>query len=96
MDRQDMNLVHAHQPIDDSVRSMDALTNNRVGEFGNRPARLRKGDQTFGRRNQLGDNDRCVMMGVLTDEGANSSEIRAGLIRPENNPHDKNCFLTSS
>lgn len=96
MDGEDVNLVLAHEPIDDSVRSMDDFTNERVVEFRNRPTRLRKGNQLVCRRNQLGNDDRCVVRGVLTDEGANRSEIGAGLVGPENSPHDKNCFLTSS
>lgn len=96
MDRQDVNLVNAREPIDDSVRSMDDLANNRVIEFRNRPPRFRKRDQAVGCGNELGDDDRCVVRGVLTDEGANGSEIGTSLMCPENNSHGKNCFLTSS
>jgi len=96
MDRQDVNLVDAHEPKDDSVRSMDDLTNKRVIEFWNRPPRLRKRDQPIGCGNELGHDDRCIVRGILTDEGANGSEIGTGLMCPENNSHGKNCFLTSS
>ena len=96
MDRKDVNLIHTHEPIDDAVRWMNYLTNERVVEFRNRPTGLREGGQPIGRSNQLGDYDRRVMRGVLTDECANSSEIGTGLIGPKNNPHGKNCFFTSS
>ena len=96
MDRKDVNLIRTDEPIDDTVRWMNDLTNERVVEFRNRPTRLREGGQPTGRSNQLGDYDRRVMRGVLIDECANSSEIGTGLIGPENNPHGKNCFLTSS
>jgi hypothetical protein len=33
---------------------------------------------------------------VLADERANGSGVRTDLLGPEQNPHDKNCFLTSS
>ena len=96
MDREDMNLVGTHEPIDDPVRSMKDLTNERVVEFGNGPAGLWERDQPIGCRDQLGNHDRGVMRGILTDEGANRSEIRTGLMSPEDDPHGKNCFLTSS
>ena len=96
MDREDVNLIDTHEPIDDTVRSMNDLANERVVEFRNRPTGLREGDQPIGCRNQLANHDRCVMRGVLTDEGANRREIGTGLLSPEDNPHGKNCFLTSS
>ena len=96
MNREDVNLIHTHEPIDDTVRSMNDLANERVVEFRNQPTGLRERGQPVGRLNQLGDYHRRVMRGVLTDEGANSSEIGTGLIGPENNLHGKNCFLTSS
>ena len=96
MDRQDVNLVDSHEPTNNSVRSMNDLTNKRAIEFWNRPPRLRKCDQPVGRGNELGHDDRCVVRGVLTDEDADGSEIGTGLMCPENNSHGKNCFLTSS
>ena len=96
MDRKNVNLVHPYDPIHDTVRSVSDLANERVIEFRNRPTGFREGGQPIGRRNQLSDNDRRVMRGVLTDEGVNGSEIGPGLIGPEDNPHDRNCFLTSS
>lgn len=96
MDREDVNLIHTHEPIDDAVRSMHDFTHERVVEFRNRPTGFREGDQPIGCRNQLGNHDRRVMRGVLTDEGVNSGEIGTGLNSPENDPHGKNCFLTSS
>ena len=96
MNREDVNLVNANEPIDDTVRTVNDLANERIVEFRNCPAGLREGDQPIGCRNQLGHHDRCVMRGVLTDEGADRSKIGTGLISPENDPHGKNCFLTSS
>ena len=37
MDRKDVNLVHPYDPIDDTVRSVNDLTNERVIEFRNCP-----------------------------------------------------------
>jgi len=96
VDGEDVNLVHTREPIDDSVGTMNDLANGWILELRHSPTGLGKGDQPIGCGNDLGDNDRRVVRGVLTDEGANGSEVRAGLIRPENNPHDRNCFLTSS
>ena len=96
MDREYVNLIHADEPIDNPARWMNHLAHQRVVEFRNGPTGFRKGGQSTGRGNQLGDDDRRVMRGVLTDECANSREIGTGLIGPENNPHGKNCFLISS
>ena len=96
MDRENVNLIYTNEAIDDPVRWMNHLADERIFEFRNGPTRFREGGQSTGRSNQLGDDDRCVMRRVLTDEGANSREIGTGLIGPENNPHGKNCFLTSS
>ena len=96
MDREDVNLIRTHEPVDDTGRSMNDFTNELVVEFRNRPTGVREGDQPIGCRDQLGNHDRRVMRGVLTDEGVNSGEIGTGLNGPENDPHGKNCFLTSS
>ena len=96
VDREDMDLVSAHEPIDDPVRSMNDFTNERAIEFRNRPAGFRERDQSIGCRDQLGNHDGRVMRRILTDEGANRSEIGTGLMSPENDSHGKNCFFTSS
>ena len=96
MDREDVNLVYADEPIDDAVRSMNDLTDKWVVEFRNRPTGLWERHQPIGCRNQLGHHDGRVLRGILTDEGANGSEIGTSLLGPENNSHGKNCFLTSS
>ena len=43
MDREDVNLIHTHEPIDDSVRWMNHLANERVFEFRNGPTGFREG-----------------------------------------------------
>ena len=43
MDREDVNLIHTHEPIDDPVRWMNHLTNERGFEFRNGPTRFREG-----------------------------------------------------
>ena len=96
MDRENVNLIHTHEPVDDTVRSMNHLADERVFEFRNCPTGFREGGQPIGRSDQLGNNDRRIMRGILTNECANGSEIGTGLLSPENNPHGKNCFLTSS
>jgi hypothetical protein len=57
MDREDVNLIHTHEPIDNPVRWMNHLANERVFEFRNGPTGLREGAQPTGRRNQLCDHD---------------------------------------
>jgi len=42
MNRQHVNLVDTHEPVDDAVGRMDHLANLRILEFWNRPTRLRK------------------------------------------------------
>ena len=43
MDREDVNLIHAHEPKDEPIRSMNDLTNERVVEFRNRLTGLGEG-----------------------------------------------------
>ena len=43
MDREDVNLIHTHEPIDDPVRWMNHLTDERVFEFRNGPTGFREG-----------------------------------------------------
>ena len=43
MDRKDVNLIRTDEPIDDTVRWMNDLTNERVVEFRNRPTGFREG-----------------------------------------------------
>ena len=96
MDRQHVKLVDAHESVDDAVRPVHDLTNQRIVEFRNCPARFREWDQSICRRYEAGDDDRRVVRRVLTDERANRGQVSASLLSPEDNPHDKNCFLTSS
>ena len=48
MDREDVNLIHAHEPIDDPVRRMNHFANERVFKFRNGPTGLRKGGKPTG------------------------------------------------
>jgi len=96
MDRQHVNFVDIHQPVDDAVWSVHDLPDQRIVEFWYCSARFRKGDQSIGRRDEPGDDDRRVVRRVLTDERANRGQVGQRLLRPEHDPHDKNCFLTSS
>ena len=96
MNRQHMKLVDAHEPIHDAVWRMHNLTDQRIFEFWNRPARFRERDQPIRRRYEAGDDDRRVMRRVLTDERVNRGQVGSRLLGPEDNPHDRNCFLTSS
>ncbi len=96
MDGEDVNLIVTYKPVDDTVRTMNYLADQRIVEFRNGPTGLWERDQPIGRGDDLGYDDRRVLRRVLADERANSSEVRLGLLGPEKNPHDKNCFLTSS
>ena len=49
MDREDVNPILAHQPIDDPVWSMNNFADERVLEFRNGPTRLGKGTQPISR-----------------------------------------------
>jgi len=96
MDRQHVKLVDADESVDDAVRPMDDLANQRVVEFWNCPTRFKECDQSICRRYEAGDDDRRVVRRVLTDERANRRQIGTRLLGPENNPHNRNCLLTSS
>ena len=96
MDRQHVKLVDTHEPVDDAVRPMHDLANQGVIEFRNCPTRFREWDQSLCHRYEAGDDDRRVVRRVLTDERANRSQVGLRLLRPEDDSHDKNCFLTST
>ena len=96
MDREDVNLVVTYEAVDDTVRTTNHLADQRIVELRNGPTGLGERDQPIGRGDELRDDDRRVLGRVLADERANGSEVRTGLLSPEQNPHDKNCFLTSS
>ena len=96
MDREYVKLIDAHESVDDAVRRVYDLADQRTFEFRNRPARFRKCDQSVRSRYEAGDDDRRVVSGVLTDERANRSQVGLRLLRPQDRSHDKNCFLTSS
>ena len=96
MDGQYVNLACANEPVDDPIRSMHNLANQRMFEFRNYPARFREGDQSLRSRNEASDDDRRVVRRVLTDERPNCGQVGLRLLRPEDHSHDKNCFLTSS
>ncbi len=96
MDRQYVKLVDANEPVDDPVRPMHDLANQRIFEFRNCPTRFREWDQSIRSRNEAGDDDRRIVRRVLTDERANRGQVGTRLLSPENNLHDRNCFLTSS
>jgi hypothetical protein len=96
MDREDVNLIGSDEPVDDTVRRMNYLANQWIVEFRNGPTGLRKRHQPIGCGDELGNDDRRVLRRILADERANGCKVRTGLLGPEENPHDKNCFLTSS
>jgi len=96
MHRQDVNLVGTHKSVDDAVRLEDDFPDQGILEFRNGSTGFRKGFQPIGRGNEPSDDDGRIVRRVLTDEGADGCQVGAGLLGPEKNPHDKNCFLTSS
>ncbi len=96
MDRQHVDFVDPHQSIDNSVRCVHDFPDQGVFEFWNSSARFREWNQPIRRCDQAGDDDRRVVRRVLTDERANRSQVGLRLLGPQNHPHDKNCFLTSS
>ena len=57
VDRQDMNLLVAHDPIDDAVRPMNDLANNWILELWNGPTGFRKVGQPIGGRDELSHNN---------------------------------------
>ena len=93
---QHVNLVGPYESIDDAVGSMHDFPDHGILEFRNDPARLWKLDQAICDGNETSSNDRRVMRRISTDESADGGQVRTSLLGPENNPHDKNCFLTSS
>ena len=96
MHRQHMNLADAHEPVDDAVRRMHDLADQRILEFWHGPTILRERAQPICGRHDARDDDGRVVTGVPTDECADGGQVGASLLGPEDNPHDKNCFLTSS
>ena len=96
MDRQHVKLVGTNEPVDDAVWRVRDLADQRILEFRNGSTRLREGNQSVRRRYEAGDDHRRIVKRVLTDERANRGQVGTSLLGPEDNPHDKNCFLTSS
>ncbi len=88
-----MKLVDANEPVDDPVRPMHDLANQRIFEFRNCSARFREWDQSICSRNEAGDNDRRIVRCVLADERANRGQVGTRLLRPENNPSRQELFL---
>ena len=54
MDRQNVDLIRTHDPIDDAVGPVNDLSNHRIPELRNGPTGLREVDQSIGGRNELG------------------------------------------
>lgn len=75
MKRQDVDLIRAHQAVDDSVGASNDFANFGVVEFVNRATRFGESRELLGSRNQLADNNRCVVWRILGDEGADGGEI---------------------
>lgn len=51
MDGEDVNLIRTDEPIDEPVRVMNDLANERILELRNRPTGLGESRQTISRRN---------------------------------------------
>ena len=75
MKRQDVDLIRAHQAVDDSVGPSNDLANLGIVEFGNGATRFGEGRELLGGRNKLADNNRCVVWRILGDEGVDGGEI---------------------
>lgn len=91
-----VDLVGAHQPVDNAIGSKCDFSYRRRFEFRNGSIRFREWNQPLGGGNQPSDDDRRVVGRVLADEGVNGRQVGTGLFGPEENPHDMNCFLISS
>ena len=96
MYRQHVNLVSTDESVDDTVRPVHNFPDEGILEFRNSPTRFWELDQAIGGGNETSDDDRRVMRRISTDESANGGQVGTSLLGPENTPHDKNCFLTSS
>ena len=96
MYREHVDLIETHEPVHDSVRWVNDFTHQGIFEFRNAPTRFGELDQAIRGSDETGNNDRAVVGRILTDERLNGGQIRAGLMGPEDDPHDKNCFFTSS
>ena len=68
MKRQDVDLIGVDQSVHDSVGAANDLANLWVGEFGDCAARFGEGLELVGRRNQLADDNRGIVRGVLCNE----------------------------
>ena len=96
MHREYVNLVGSDKPIDDAVGLEDHFPYQGVLEFRNGSTGFRKGYQPICRSNEPSDDDRRIVRRVLTGESADGRQVGTGLLSPEEQPHDKNCVLTSS
>ena len=61
MHRQDVNLVDAHESIDEAVRPVNNFPDERVLEFRDCPPRLGELRQAFRGGDETGDDDRGVV-----------------------------------
>ena len=75
MKRQDVDLIRAHQPIDDSVGPSNDFANLWIVKFRNSAARFGEGRESLSGRNKLADNNRCVVWRILGDESVDGGEI---------------------
>jgi hypothetical protein len=57
MNGEDVNLIVAYEPADDTVRMMNHLADQRIVEFRNGPTGLGERDQPIGRGDEVGDDD---------------------------------------
>src|SRR5438552_3747148 len=93
---QDVDLIGAHQSVHDAVRPKDHFPDQGIRELWNCATGFRKGYKPLRRGNEPSDDYGRVVWRILADEGADGCQVGLGLLGPEEDPHDKSCFLTSS
>jgi len=93
LDREDVNLVHAHEPIDEPVRTMNDLANDWTVEFRHRPTGLGQGDRRDARRKIVIGG---TVLAAVEHEGVPALQTHTDLVRwldaHLERPHDRSVF----
>jgi hypothetical protein len=96
VNRQDTHVVQRDEPVDDAIRSVDDLTNQRILEFRNGATRFGEEAQAVDRSDEPRNDDVGVVRRVLSNVDVNCSEVGLRLFRLVDGLHARKGFLTSS
>jgi len=94
--REYVNLLLAHDSVNDSIRSKDDLADRGIGVFRNCPSRLWKVLEPIDSVEKTPDDDVGIVWRIDFDECVNCREISLCALRSEERRHARKRFLTSS